>query len=48
MHHLVPMKSVDQTAFQQVQYLNSAIIRTTYHIVVGWVEGKTIDSCTMN
>lgn len=47
-HHLVSMEGVDEASLQQVQDLNSAVTGATYQVVVRRVEGKAVDSCTVD
>lgn len=42
------MEGVDEASLQQVQDLNSAVTRATDQVVVGWMEGKAVDSCTVD
>lgn len=46
--HLVSMEGVNEPSLQQVQDLNGAVAGTTDYIVVGRVEGKAIDTSTMD
>lgn len=48
MWHLVAMKGVDEPSFQQVQDFYCPVTGSTDQIVSRWVEGKTVDACTMN
>lgn len=45
---LVSMEGVDEASLQQVQDLNGAVTGAADQVVVGWVEGKAVDSCTVD
>lgn len=42
------MEGVDEASLQQVQDLNSVVTGTTDQVVIGRVEGKAVDSCTVD
>lgn len=42
------MEGVDETSLQQVHDFNSAVTGATDQVVVGRMEGKTVDSCTVD
>ena len=42
------VEGIDESSLQQVQDLNSAVTGGTDQVVVGRVEGKAIDSCTVD
>lgn len=42
------MQGIDEPSLQQVQDLDSAITGAADQAVVGGVEGKTVDPCTVD
>ena len=42
------VEGVDEASLQQVQDLNSAVTGATDQVVVGRVEGKAVDCCTVD
>lgn len=42
------MEGVDEASLQQVQDLHSAVTGATDQVVVGRVEGKAVDPCTVD
>lgn len=42
------MEGVDEASLQQVQDLNGAVTGAADQVVVGRVEGKAVDSCTVD